>query len=212
MRTITVNEAQAYLKGAPGRRLRVETATGGRTIFYNGELDAFGMLYPRSQRRGHRFDWESLTLIHPPKQEMSADERSRRDVLKYKTKAASATFTNSFIRKCLAADPQKGVYANGLSTGVPIEGRIITLAAVGRSYPRVEEEFRAALHRMETGRDGTPYHSGRLRWRGYDLSLDLERRENGDICGFLSLEYKDCGNGYYYLLVNDDEFIGYDID
>lgn len=25
-------------------------------------------------------------------------------------------------------------------------------------------------------------------------------------------EYRNCGNGYYYLLINDDFMIGYDID
>lgn len=25
-------------------------------------------------------------------------------------------------------------------------------------------------------------------------------------------EYRNCGNGYYYLLINDNSMIGYDID
>lgn len=34
----------------------------------------------------------------------------------------------------------------------------------------------------------------------------------GDVMGYLSPEYKDCGNGYCYLLINEDKFIGYDKD
>lgn len=35
-----------------------------------------------------------------------------------------------------------------------------------------------------------------------------------NLCGknFSGKEYRDCGNGYYYLLINDKFMIGYDID
>ena len=28
----------------------------------------------------------------------------------------------------------------------------------------------------------------------------------------LNMEYENCGNGYYYMLINEDRFIGIDID
>ena len=44
-----------------------------------------------------------------------------------------------------------------------------------------------------------------------NLYIEHKKRE-GMFFGYLSLEYKGCGNGYYYLLINDDNFIGYDVD
>ena len=35
---------------------------------------------------------------------------------------------------------------------------------------------------------------------------------NGDICAGLNMEYLNCGNGYYYMLINREKFIGIDID
>ena len=133
------------------------------------------------------------------------DEKNQTE--KFIRKAKLATFTNDYIRKCIASDPAKSPYENGLSTGVPIEGKIITLKSFGKQYPWIEEQFRDAL------KERRQYRSGRVRFRGYDATLELwQNGIEGDISGSLSLEYKDCGNGYYYMLVNDDEFIGYDID
>ena len=42
--------------------------------------------------------------------------------------------------------------------------------------------------------------------------LWCEPRENGDMAAGFSKEYRNCGNGYYYLLINDEYMIGYDID
>ena len=30
--------------------------------------------------------------------------------------------------------------------------------------------------------------------------------------GYFAKEFRNCGNGYYYLLINDNYFIGYDVD
>lgn len=43
-------------------------------------------------------------------------------------------------------------------------------------------------------------------------TLWCEPRENGDMAAGFSKEYRNCGNGYYYLLINDEYMIGYDID
>jgi hypothetical protein len=51
----------------------------------------------------------------------------------------------------------------------------------------------------------------RYNFAGYEMSIEIHN-DNGVFRGFLSLEYKNCGNGYYYLLINDDNFIGYDVD
>lgn len=47
---------------------------------------------------------------------------------------------------------------------------------------------------------------------GYDGTLWCEPRGNGDMAAGFSKEYRNCGNGYYYLLINDEYVIGYDID
>ena len=36
--------------------------------------------------------------------------------------------------------------------------------------------------------------------------------KNGEMAAGFSKEYRNCGNGYYYLLINDEYMIGYDID
>lgn len=36
--------------------------------------------------------------------------------------------------------------------------------------------------------------------------------KQGDIHGGFSKERRNCLNGFYYLLINDSNFIGYDID
>ena len=65
----------------------------------------------------------------------------------------------------------------------------------------------------------TPFHSGRFDFRGYDGSLWVEPCDKddgyhrvGDLTAGFSKEYRGCGNGYYYLLINEQTFIGCDID
>lgn len=46
----------------------------------------------------------------------------------------------------------------------------------------------------------------------YDGTLWCEPREDGDMAAGFMKEYRNTGNGYYYLLINDNTMIGYDID
>ena len=57
-----------------------------------------------------------------------------------------------------------------------------------------------------------PIYEGVYRILTYDGTLWCEPRENGDMAAGFSKEYRNCGNGYYYLLINDEFMIGYDID
>ena len=66
--------------------------------------------------------------------------------------------------------------------------------------------FRTAL------KQGEKFSTGRFDFCGYDGTLWCEPRENGDMAAGFSKEYRNCGNGYYYLLINDEYMIGYDID
>ena len=65
--------------------------------------------------------------------------------------------------------------------------------------------FRTAL------KQGEKFSTGRFDFCGYDGTLWCEPRENGDMAAGFSKEYRNCGNGYYYLLINDEYMIGYDI-
>lgn len=201
---ITLKQARDYLQEHPYGKLHAlydDPVYGLRNAtICNGNYGTM-VLNPRSKRRGRMLMWENVARVWRE----TLEEKNQTE--KFIRKAKLATFTNDYIRKCLASDPAKSPYENGLSTGVPIEGKIITLKSFGKQYPWIEEQFREALK----GR--RPYRSGRVPFRGYEATLELWNNGiEGDINGSLSLEYKDCGNGYYYLLVNDDEFIGYDID
>ena len=117
------------------------------------------------------------------------------------------------MRKCLVADPAKDCYENRLTTGTRIDGEIISLNAIERYAPGYVRAFRKAL--MER----REYHSCRFDFRGYDGSLWIEIAEKddsynrkGDVMAGFSKEYRGCGNGYYYSLIDDEHFIGTDID
>ena len=86
-------------------------------------------------------------------------------------------------------------------------------SAVERHAPWAVEEFRKALSERRA------YCSGTFSFRGYDGTLWIEIADKddsyyrkGDIKAGLSKEYRGCGNGYYYLLIDDEHFIGVDID
>lgn len=64
----------------------------------------------------------------------------------------------------------------------------------------------------EAVKQGKQFSTVRFDFRGYDGTLWCEPRENGDVMAGFSKEYRGCLNGYYYLLINDEYMIGYDID
>lgn len=165
---------------------------------------------PRSRKRGYTIplnvveSWRSIEEV----QRNEADT-----VAKFRRYAARATFPSAFVRKCLAADPTKGCYENRLTTGTRIDGEIISLKAIERYEPWAVGEFRKALKERRN------YHSGRFDFRGYDGSLWIEIAEKndgyngkGDVMAGFNKEYRGCGNGYYYSLIDDEHFIGTDID
>lgn len=134
-------------------------------------------------------------------------------VAKFKRYASRATFPSKFIRKCLEADPSKSCYENNLTTGTGIDGEIISLKAIERYAPYAVQEFRKAL------KERRDYHSHKFDFRGYDGSLWLQVAEKddgyykaGDIAAGFSKEYRGCANGYYYSLIDDEHFIGTDVD
>lgn len=165
---------------------------------------------PHSRKRGYAIplniveNWRGIEKV----QRNEADT-----VAKFRRYAARASFPSAFVRKCLAADPAKDCYENRLTTGTRIDGEIISLKAIERYAPYSVCEFRKAL--MER----REYHSYRFDFRGYDGSLWIEIADKddgynrkGDVMAGFSKEYRSCGNGYYYSLIDDEHFIGTDID
>lgn len=164
----------------------------------------------RSRRRGYIIpqstvaNWLELTKVVKPETNI---------VEKFRRYASRATFPSAFVRKCLMADPTKSCYENHLTSGTRIDGKIISLKAVARHAPWSVEEFRRALAERRA------YCSGTFSFWGYDgtLWIEIADKDNGyyrkgDIKAGLSKEYRGCGNGYYYLLIDDEHFIGVDID
>lgn len=164
----------------------------------------------RSKTRGYPIAIEIIDGWY----DMVKVERSETDIVaKFRRYASRATFPSAFVRKCLAADPTKGCYENRLTTGTRIDGEIISLKAIERYAPYAVQEFRKAL------KERRDYSSHKFNFRGYDGSLWLKIAEKddgyyktGDIAAGFSKEYRGCANGYYYSLIDDEHFIGTDID
>lgn len=199
--TMTIEQAQAYLQENPYGKLRAlicDPFNGERkTTICNGR-SAVMVLSPRKRHQGYHLDWNWVLKIWLPK----ADTDN--PTPKFIKEARKADFTNSFIEKCLAADPEKGPYENGLTTGTRIDGKCITVEALRKDfeYTGIIERFWQAFNNHEE------WHSYRQRWRGYDMSLWTSK----DGRAGLNMEYFNCGNGYYYELINREKFIGVDID
>ena len=87
---------------------------------------------------------------------------------------------------------------------------MISLNRIARKYPREIERLRESIRNKSAG----TFITGRwAKFAGYDISIETDfDTVTRDFRGFLSLEYAGCGNGYYYLLINDENFIGYDVD
>lgn len=190
---------------------------------------------PRSSRRGYRVyreNFDNYVEFIGPKAALTQDEKLKKqynDIAKYKRLAQSATFTNSWIEDCkklpdfetwkneivskefdrsIEARP-KSLYELGITTGTSIDGKVISLSRIAKQYPHAIQQLRRAISNPKEFTHGTILFAGRF--AGYDISISTSF-ENGELKGYLSLEYKGCGNGYYYLLINDENFIGYDID
>lgn len=213
----TMHEAEQYLRNPDTpNSLYVQYGGSRRRLFFNPDCERIGIINKGCRRKGTEFhDWSGITKVFYPKVtdiEGDAIAKKHRISVKYTQQALKATHTNPFIRKCLAANPCKTPYENGISTGNRIDGQLVSLKAIEKyAGSGTMNEFRRALA------DKRPYYSGRFDFRGYDGSLSVEVHENdnmqpGDVRAFFNKEYRDCLNGYYYLLINDDYFIGYDID
>lgn len=195
---MTIEQAQAYLLENTYGKLRAlihDPYYGTRNATICNGRSAVMVLNPKSRTRGYHMRWEWVMKVFAPTE-------PKNPTLKFIKEAKKADFTNSFIEKCLAADPEQGPYQNGLTTGTIIDGKCITVKALEDEFPYTMKAFWQAFNA------GEEWHSHRQRWRGYDMSLWTSKDGHAG----LNMEYFNCGNGYYYMLINRDKFIGIDID
>jgi hypothetical protein len=169
-----------------------------------------------SRKYGYYLDQSNIqSLVEPkPKKEKSIDEKTFKVISKFRKEALKATFTNDFIRDCIAlpdtfekwvADGKKSPYKYGVTTGCKITGDLVSVETIAKKMYNGNALKQAIAEKKE-------FRSGTFPFQGYDGSVSIEKNINGEIRGFLNKEYKNCGNGYYYLLINDNYFIGYCVD
>ena len=143
----------------------------------------------------HFLDWNSIEKIYYPSQ-VKEDEKDmdRKMNLKYQKLARLATHTNDWLRKIAAADLEKSLYENRITTGTAIDGKCIRLSTIEKYCGSWNmQRFRQALRNKEK------FSTFRFDFCGYDGTLWCEPRENGDMAAGFSKEYRNCGNGDYYL-------------
>ena len=186
----TMHPAEEYLRNEQNPPvLYVRIYGERRKLFINrGRENVVGIIAKGKRKHGYIFsDWSHIEKIYYPSQEKEDEkDMDRKMILKYQKLARLATHTNDWLRKIAAADLEKSLYENRITTGT--------------------QRFRQAMKNKEK------FSTLRFDFCGYDGTLWCEPRDNGDMAAGFSKEYRNCGNGYYYLLINDEFMIGYDID
>lgn len=205
----TIHPAEAYLRNTdnpPYLYVRIEGKR--RKLFINRDMNVIGIIAPRKRRQGYYFsNWTAIEKIYYPTTEKEETDINRKLVLKYQRLAKLATHTNDWLRKIAKADLEKSLYENRMTTGTRIDGQCIRLSTIEKYCGSMNMHlFREALKQRKK------FSTGRFDFCGYDGTLWCEPRENGDMAAGFSKEYRGCLNGYYYLLINDEYMIGYDID
>ena len=205
-----IHPAEEYLRNEKNpTSLYVRISGERRKLFINrsdGE-GVIGIIAKGKRKRGYVFNaWSSIEKVYYPTTE-NEEEAEKKMILKYQKLARLATHTNDWLRRIAGEDFTTSLYENHITTGTGIDGKCIRLSTIEKycGY-MVMACFREAFKKKEK------YSSYRFDFCGYDGTLWCEPKENGDMIAGFSKEYRNCGNGYYYLLINDDCVIGYDID
>lgn len=189
--------------------------------FFISTTEALCYFRKGSRRSGpyfpHNFfeDLVSFEFKETEEERKTRQEREKyNDIAKYRKMAMQASFTNSFNEDCKklpasfaewVKDGKKSLFEYSITTGNKIDGKVISIERIGKQYRGVAEKIREAIKNQTKG-----HICSRYKFAGYEMTI--EAYGEGEWKMALSLEYKDCGNGYYYLLINDENFIGYDVD
>lgn len=171
---------------------------------------------PNSKTKGKLLNEGNILSLVTPKPKKSEDELEYKIISKFRKEALKSSFKNNFIQDCLnlpssfdqwVKEGKKSAYEYNVTTGCKITGDLISIESIcKRLNPYHFEEIKKAI------KTKTPYKTGTFNYNGYDGSISLEIKDDGTFKGFFSKEYKGTGNGYYYILINDKYFIGYDVD
>ncbi len=215
---------EQLIKEVKERKIKSVTVFGQPyRLFYSDDHQTLCYFAKGKSRRGYAFSmghFDKITAVNYVKQ-VDPDKETYKLVAKFRKEAHKASFTNEFITKCKAlpstevqwiAEGKKGLYGYGITCGTAIDGQLVSIKAVAKmiggdfQQATYENRFRQAI------KDQTRYSSGTFDFNGYDGSISFEHNEVAGWRGFLSKEYKGTGNGYYYILINDDYFVGHDID
>lgn len=203
-----LHPAEAFLRNPENSSsLYVRIEGRRRRLFINRNTGLIGIIALGRRKKGYIFsEWNTIEKVYFPTNRKKTDNTSRL-VLKYKKLASLASYSNSWLRRIAEADPSKSLYENGITTGTTIDGRCIRMSTIEKYCGSMSMNlFRQAFKRGES------YSTRRFDLQGYDGTLWCEPDGKGDMKAGFSKEFRDCGNGYYYLLINDDNMIGYDID
>jgi hypothetical protein len=169
-----------------------------------------------SRRKGFIMDAANILSLVAAKTPKNADEREFNTINKFRKQALKAKFTNSFITDCKKLPDtfekwveagKKSAYELGVTTGCKVTGDLISVKTVCKGLNSYYAEgIKNAIENQ------TSFSTGRFPFQGYEGSVEFRKNEDGTFQGWLSKEYKNCGNGYYFLLINNEYFIGYDVD
>lgn len=209
---------ELYTAVEKGEIISAFTKEGDKHRFFISTTKQLCRFKARSSRKGmliHNHDFENYSkfigVVTRTKEQILKSNYAA--IVKYKRMAEQASFTNQFIKDCKAiptfAEWQKeakSLYELGITTGNKIDSKVISLDRIEKQFPHGIECLRNAIRNQTVGR-----HIFKGKFDGYDISVSTERNDWG-FYGYLSLEFAGTGNGYYYLLINDENFIGYDVD
>lgn len=188
----------------------------------NGALAYFGKGKSRSGNRVtfdifstfEKFQYTEVLTDEQKKEKQ--DKKTFNLIAKFRKLAAKAKFTNDFIVDCLALpetfeqwvkDGKKDLFEYHITTGSGCDGKVVTIDRIARTDKYIAEKLRQAIeHKM------TDSIWRRFKFAGYEASIETKLYENGMFKAWLSLEYAGCANGHYYILINENEFIGIDTD
>jgi predicted DNA-binding antitoxin AbrB/MazE fold protein len=188
-----------------GKKVRIFITTSGELCQY----------LKGSRRYGVLLDEANIERLIEPKK-IDNDLLNYKIISKFRKEALKATFNNSFIADCISLpdnfdkwvkDGKKSPYQYGITTGCKITGQLVSVESIVKKLSLYyKERIKEAI------KNKTEFRTGRFDYNGYDGSISFEIKENGEWWGYFSKEYRNTCNGYYYLLINDEYFIGYDID
>jgi hypothetical protein len=172
---------------------------------------------PKSRKYGYRLEEVFIdSLVIKKSSTKTPDELTYKVISKFRKEALKASFTNDFIRDCInlpktfdewVNDGKKSPYQYGITTGCKITGDLISIKSICKKlssshYDTIKECIK----------NKKEFRVGRFDYNGYDGSMTFVIDADGNFRGYFSKEFRNCGNGYYYLLINDEYFIGYDVD